>query len=379
MRLILVGNYPPDRQQSMERFSKMLEAGFIEAGHEVNVWKPCAVFGKLAATTVSGVGKWLGYLDKWVIFPIALRVRSSSGEGTYYHICDHSNAPYLAHLPAGRSSITCHDVLAIRGALGHVDAFCPASRFGRIFQKWILRGLAGAPRLAAVSGLTMRQLKELLPGGGGTGEWRVIHNAFNGDFFPMHKKEAKPLLEKSGVDVAVGFILHVGSDLARKNRRMLLGMASLLVGKWDGKICFAGHGMDVELRKEAERLGLVDRVVEVQGPDHDTLVALYSSCEAFVFPSYSEGFGWPLIEAQACGAPVIASNVEPMPEVSGGAAIHANPDDVCAFAEALLSLREDGIREKTIAGGLKNSERFTRENMVRDYYELITGKDGGVC
>jgi glycosyltransferase involved in cell wall biosynthesis len=108
----------------------------------------------------------------------------------------------------------------------------------------------------------------------------------------------------------------------------------------------------------------------VPKPDHETLCALYSLAHAFVFPSLSEGFGWPLIEAQACGVPVIASNIEPLPEVSGGAALHVSPQDAPAFAAALQSLADSAVRNSLVERGLQNAVRYDLATMIDGYLAL---------
>jgi glycosyltransferase involved in cell wall biosynthesis len=374
--IVLIGNYPPDRQQSMERFTVMLANGLRKSDVTVEVWKPTVCFGRIAKSTISGFGKWLGYIDKWILFPIVLRLMRWKYKAYRFHICDHSNAPYLAHLPQARSSITCHDVLAIRGAIGHADAYCPASRMGKILQRWILSNLLRAQHVASVSDMTMRQLTQLanrdLPREG----WSVILNGFNAPFSPIPIDIANQQLEPFGITESTRFILHVGSDLTRKNRGALLDMVVAIGAAWDGVICFAGHPMENQLRSKAQSLGLTDRIIEVLSPDHETLVALYSRCDAFIFPSYSEGFGWPVIEAQACGAPVIASNIEPMPEVSGGAAIHASPDNVQEFVDAFIRLQNPTERETLIQRGFENCKRFEVDIMIEKYRKLILGEDG---
>jgi len=147
-------------------------------------------------------------------------------------------------------------------------------------------------------------------------------------------------------------------------------MVYMLGGRWSGNIYFAGEGPDKEILARIEALGLRERVRFIVKPSHSTLVALYSRCEAFIFPSYSEGFGWPVIEAQACGAPVIASNIEPMPEVSGGAALHADPSDPEAFGEALLILKNLSTRALLVQKGVDNSRRFEPSHMIQAYLNL---------
>ena len=376
MQIILVRNYLPDKQESMKRFGDMLELGFEKAGIGVISWFPMVFFGRLMTTT-HGIGKWLGYIDKWVLFPFVIRYKlmrdTSRKPDTYYHICDHSNAMYLKHLPEEKAGITCHDVLAIRGALGFADAYTPASPFGKILQKWILKNLIQARKLACVSHLTYCQLNELVPSADlSKKKWVVIHNAFNANFRPMAAEDSRPLLANVQVDVSVPFILHVGSALPRKNRNMLVNMMVTLGKRWSGNICFAGQAIDDKLKNYIAEKGLSERVVSVLKPDHATLVALYSSCQAFVFPSFSEGFGWPVIEAQACGAPVIASNIEPMPEVSGGAAFHANPHRAADFADALLSLQDTELRKQLINKGFENVCKFTLPLMIQKYLELYS-------
>ncbi len=375
MTIILIGNYPPDQQESMERFTQMLERGFRVAGLKTEVWRPIPLLGAKFRKTTSGLGKWMGYIDKWVIFPLLLQWRLLGKRflqsHVRFHICDHSNAPYLNYLPADRTVITCHDVLAIRGAMGFADAYCEASTFGKLLQKWILFHLSNAKTLASVSQLTLNQLMEL---SGSQGKykknWCIIYNAFNADFKPTNTKKSQELLSEVALDLQKPYILHVGSGLPRKNRKMLLDMVHALGNQWDGYIYFAGQPLDASLLSHAKKLGLQDRVHAVVKPSHTLLVALYSSCQALIFPSFSEGFGWPVIEAQACGAPVIASNKEPMPEVSGGAAIHVNPYNPHEFAQALLSLNDEAFRADLIQRGFQNIQRFETAKIINAYLDL---------
>ncbi|MBO0933189.1 glycosyltransferase family 4 protein [Fibrella aquatilis] len=375
MRIILLGNYLPDRQQSMHRFALMLQEGLEKAAVQTEIWYPTLLFGKLTKSTTSGLGKWLSYLDKWVVFSLLVWWRvnvSRRGEKDLrFHICDHSNAPYLGVLPTDRTVITCHDVLAIRGALGHADAYCPASKTGKIYQKWILKHLTSARKIAAVTQTTLNQLQVLAPVNRQPEQrWLTIHNAFNAPFAPTVSTEAQHLLSRAGLQTDKPFILYVGSDLPRKNRSMLLDMVAQLGDQWQGSICYAGQAVEGRLVDHARKLNLQERVVSVARPDHATLQALYSHCEALVFPSFSEGFGWPVIEAQACEAPVISSTLAPMPEVSGGAALFADPTRPHEFARALLTLQDARVRSQLIEQGRSNCTRFSDQAMISAYLDL---------
>ena len=374
-QIILIGNYLPDKQESMQRFAKMLDIGFQNANIKSEIWYPKIIFGSSIKNPNKGFDKWLGYIDKWVLFPIILRWRLlkcyMQNTQTKFHICDHSNAPYLNQLPLVHTSVTCHDVLAIRSGLGYSDNHVTTSHLGKLLQEWILKSLIKSKKLASVSQFTLDQLIALAPYTNREQfDWRVIHNAFNAKFWPMQVMQAKQVLAKAKIDLSESFLLHVGSGLPRKNRSLILKMVYILGDRWLGNICFAGEGPDKELLSIVEDLCLSERVKFVVNPNHDTLVALYSTCEAFIFPSYSEGFGWPVIEAQACGAPVIASNAEPMPEVSGGAALHVDPSDPKAFAKALVALQHSSTRTSLVQQGFANSQRFELSHMMEAYLDL---------
>lgn len=374
VRVVLIGNYKPDGQESMARFTLMLKTGLEQNNVAAEVWYPTIFFGKFSKSTLRGVGKWLGYIDKWLIFPVVMRWNRIGKKDTYFHICDHSNAPYVPHLPKGRTSITCHDVLAIRGALGFKDAYCPATRTGKVFQNWILSNLLKADKIASVSHFTHNQLVDLNKGVAKPG-WQVIHNGFNAGFEVLADSEWKQLLTQNGQSrlLEKPYILHVGSNLQRKNRKMLLNMVAALGDRWNGNVCFTGQPMNDELKTLAAQLHLTDRVIEVVKPPHKYLEALINGAQVFVFPSFSEGFGWPVSEAQACGTPVIASSLQPMPEVGGDGAWYADPYNADEFAETLLKIVNSSEQQVTdvVDKGFKNVLRFDTALMIQRYLKLI--------
>lgn len=380
----MIGNYAKDRQMSMTLFANLLKNGYIQAGHQAEIWLPSIFFGYLAGNnTLSGIGKWLAYLDKWLVFPVVLMLRrclpSNRGRAVRFHICDHSNVIYLRYLPNEKTVVSCHDVLAIRGALGHKDAYCEASKFGLILQKWILGGLLKSRKLAAVSATTLRQLNELdASGNAARCDRRLVLNAFNEVFEPVPAEKVTEILKTNHTHIEGPFILHIGSSLPRKNRKMLVQMLDLLKTEWNGKVVFAGQEPEPELKQMIQDKGLEDRVILIKRPGYDTLNALYSSCAAFVFPSYSEGFGWPVIEAQACGAPVIASSIEPIPEVSGGGAILCHPDQPEEFAAAFRTLADGQIRNELVQKGFVNCGRFKPERMIQEYLNFHLNTDGKI-
>jgi hypothetical protein len=99
MRVLLIGNHESDGQESMQRFAAFMAQGLRQAGHEARVVKPRASLGQLHISG-EGFGKWLGYVDKFGLFPLVLK--SEIKWADVVHICDHSNSLYTKSVLSGR-------------------------------------------------------------------------------------------------------------------------------------------------------------------------------------------------------------------------------------------------------------------------------------
>jgi glycosyltransferase involved in cell wall biosynthesis len=138
------------------------------------------------------------------------------------------------------------------------------------------------------------------------------------------------------------------------------------------QLVFAGAALPQDLIALAKELNVFDRVVQVVNPGVETLKALYNRAVALLFPSRYEGFGWPPIEAQACGCPVIGSDIPPLVEVLGQSAVLKPVEDEAGMAESICRMVTDReycnqLRER----GLENVEaRFQTARMVSEYVSL---------
>lgn len=114
------------------------------------------------------------------------------------------------------------------------------------------------------------------------------------------------------------------------------------------------------LQDQADALGLADRVKFLDYVTYDQLPILLNQSLAFVYPSLWEGFGFPVLEAMACGAPVITSKLSSLPEVAGDAAILVNPYQTAEIAAAMTQLvRDQQARQQLRSAGLAQAERFS--------------------
>ena len=366
--VLLIGNYPADRQQSMQRFAIMLLQGLTDAGIPAEMIQPKPYLGRIQIAG-SFVAKWLGYVDKFLLFPWQLRRRLSASVGVV-HICDHSNAMYGAHVRSQPVVISCHDLLAVRGALGE-ETDCPASLTGKVLQRWIVAGLEKADLIVCASQATLADAQRLVSRENGMPKLEVITLGLSYPYRKLPLEEARARLATSSI---IGpdkpFVLHVGSNSRRKNREGVLRIFARCKEKWNGSLVFAGEPLTESLRSLGRQLGVADRIVEVPETANELLEALYNCATALLFPSTCEGFGWPIAEAHACGCPVICTDREPMIEVAGDAGLRHALDDEAGFAADLLRLTNPLERERESAKALENAKRFSAAHMISEYCEL---------
>lgn len=177
------------------------------------------------------------------------------------------------------------------------------------------------------------------------------------------------------------FFLSVGVLAPQKNLERVIrafagvedGAARLvLVGR------AAGRYADGVLRPLARELGVERRVVFVGHTNDEALRTLYHAAVALIYPSLGEGFGLPIVEAMACGCPVVTSTVSSMPEVAGDAAILVNPRDTDEIAGAMSRvLATPGLRERLAERGRARAVAFTWDEAARRtlrcYDEAVQG------
>jgi glycosyltransferase involved in cell wall biosynthesis len=173
------------------------------------------------------------------------------------------------------------------------------------------------------------------------------------------------------------YILFVGNNVPGKNlenlvsafnhlkrkyniphQLVLVGSIDLLKGRKELLLAAIQQATEIEIDKDIVFTGFVE---------HTELPSLYSGASVFVFPSYCESFGMPLLEAMACGTPVVTSNISAMPEVVGDAGILVNPYDVEEIAEAVYRvLSKPSLREKLVEKGLERVKHFSWEKAAKN-------------
>ena len=366
MRLLLIGNYPLDRAGSMDRYAEMLRRELSARGHTVQIERPAAWFGRLL--TRGTAGKYLGYLDKYLLYPWRLRGLARGWDRV--HICDQANAVYLPYLPPG-SSITCHDVIAIEAAAGslpHAEVGRRVSGTGRVQQAWIRKHLVHAQRIVAVSHATAARLRAM----GTLGEIHVIHNALHRPFQPASAASVASIRSRADLPENSRYWLHVGGNQWYKNRLGALRIFARLrrrAGFEALQLIMAGAPWTEEMRVFVRQEGIEAVVRPLLDISDDGLEALYTGAEALLFPSLTEGFGWPVIEAQSCGTLVITSDREVLREIAGDGAIFIDPTSPQAAEAVMIAAWES--REEVRLRGLNNVHRFAAAPLMQAYEDFF--------
>jgi glycosyltransferase involved in cell wall biosynthesis len=205
---------------------------------------------------------------------------------------------------------------------------------------------------------------------------KVIHHGV-GPAYRRQDPQAAAELVANKYGVSKEYVLTVGTVVPHKNLLTLVEAMRIL--RQRGKLSFqlsvvgAKGWKNARLHEAVRRSGLTGEDVRFLGfvPEED-LPVLYSGSCAFVFPSLYEGFGLPLVEAMACGVPVVASNTSSIPEVVGEAALLVPPTQPEAFAEAILRVRSDkDLRRTMIERGLRRAACFHWDKTARQLLECM--------
>ncbi len=185
---------------------------------------------------------------------------------------------------------------------------------------------------------------------------------------------ARLVLEKYRL-ISKSYLIHVGTVHPRKNlRRLIRAWAALGAAKGACKLVLAGGPGwgKVDLQGEVERLGAGDSVRLIGYISDEEKSVLIRMARAYVFPSLHEGFGFPVLEAQSVGVPVLCSNTSSLPEIAGKAALTFDPLDVGALTGALHSILSDDALAATLAAdGVRNVSRFSWGDCARHVLDAL--------
>jgi glycosyltransferase involved in cell wall biosynthesis len=282
-----------------------------------------------------------------------------------------------------RTVVTIHDMGYMRFPESHTPA---QRRYLRLSTRW---GARTASQLIAISNTTRDDLARYA--GAPLNKISVVHHGVSPRFRPVEDHDLI-VATQAKYGIRSPYFLYVGTIQPRKNLARLLEAFATASRDWglgagstdsnpqsttpNPQLVIAGkHGW---LTGEIERQSM-----QIFGPDNPAvrftgyiadqdLPALLSGALAFVFPSLYEGFGMPLLEAMACGTPVLASATSALPEIAGDAALLVDPEDTAAIADGLVRLRNDTVlRADLRERGLARAAQFTWERCAQETLAVL--------
>jgi glycosyltransferase involved in cell wall biosynthesis len=296
-----------------------------------------------------------------------------------FHIVDHSDAHIVRWLKkAGKPVVvTCHDLINFvypENLQGSVRLPILSDHLGY----YSIEGMKQADAIVAVSSETAKNIDKILhiePD-----RVTVIPNAVDSLFQPMPQEEIKAFRQELNVSPDTFCLLNVGGNHPRKNLSGILKALKLI--KQQGlsiQLWKVSDDFKAEDKYYIQSNDLKDSIKYLGYLDKSTLVKVYNATDALVAPSFHEGFGITLLEAMACGTPVISSNVSAMPEVVGEAGILVDPYRDQVIAEAVRRLYNNPVYCQELSHkGLQRVRSFTwekvAEQMAKVYEKVLSRK-----
>jgi glycosyltransferase involved in cell wall biosynthesis len=344
--------------RSTSRYTDALATGF--AGRDELVVPFSTGPGPLSRIKV--LSRLDDYARRWIRQPIAVRGLPAD----VFHLVD-DNGPVARWLPSRRTVITRHDMIPLLAHSGEIPYNGPR------WYLWRFRAtVADLRRVAAVVCPTDAARQDVIRLAG-VDESRVyvIHHGVDRHFRELPPERVAQVRRGLGLDSG-HLLLHVGTGIFYKNVAATLEtLSALREAGMDAKIAIVGAPLGPQERALCGRLGLDRAVHELGAVDDEQLVELYNAADVLLFPSFAEGFGWPVLEAMACGTPVVASDIPALREVGGDAALYGSPRDPHALAEAVRSIvgsdhRAAALRE----AGRARAAHLTWERAIDGYEEL---------
>lgn len=267
-----------------------------------------------------------------------------------------------------RQVVTIHDC----AFLDHPEHFSPA--FARWYA-WLMPKLARrVAKIITVSEFSKSRLVDRLKIA--PEKVAVVANGVDERFSPQPPDRIEEVRAK--YQLPQRYVLAVGSVEPRKNLAMLLKAWQIIAADHPGITLVIAGATNLRSFREIDLDTQLSRVLFTGYVDYADLPAIYSSAELFVYPSLYEGFGLPVLEAMACGRPVICSHATALPEVAGDAAEYVVPTQLESFVHGIGSLLDDPQRQSVLRqASLLRARHFSWDRTAEQTHRVLVAVAGG--
>lgn len=380
-RVAVVCDFPEENWPSMDLVGEMLFE-YLQTNHSesITATRICPSMRRRLSLIRKGPGNLFNadrFLNRFWDYPRWLRRRRE--EFDLFHVVDHSYGQLVHQLPSHRTVVTCHDLDAFRCILGLENG--SRSSLLKGLARHVLSGFRKAARITCVSRATRDELLShgLFPPDRVVVVPNGVHPAFGRDPDPLADLEAARLLGHGSANAAD--ILHVGSTISRKRIDVLLRIVAAVRKEFkEARLIRVGGDFTAAQHGLVQQLELADSVIVLPFLQRSVLAAIYRRAALLLLPSDSEGFGLPVVEAMACGTPVVVSDLPVLREVGGEAAAYCPVTAVPSWSAACMELlyerheqpdRWSGRRTAGIAQAARYSWAEYAKRMVALYHEVL--------
>jgi glycosyltransferase involved in cell wall biosynthesis len=368
LSVAVLHNYGDERQPSMRLYADRLGNALVREGIGVTRVRPPSVVPPAWRRTATWAKVDI-HVGRFVVYPRLVRELDTD----VIHVIDHGQAYLLNGLDASRTVVTCHDVILLALAHGRIGS-TPVPPVALQILKFSLELMKRAAAIVADSEQTKRDLVSFI----GIPAHRIVVIApgLNQPFSPDAERGAA-MRRRYGLGEGP-LVLHIGRTFYKNISGVIRVVHRLRTDGIPARFVRTGKPLSGVERALAERLGVVDAIVELGGVPDEDLPALYNAADLLLFPSLYEGFGWPPLEAMASGTPVVCSRSGSLGDVVGNAALTADPEDFETLAWHAGSVLTDAkLRATLIERGLEHTKQFSwqraAQELIAVYRNVVAG------
>jgi glycosyltransferase involved in cell wall biosynthesis len=299
--------------------------------------------------------------------------KAASEAGCQILHCTSNTAPLNCKIPV---VVTLHDIIYMESNYLRILTGSATSyqKFGNVYRKLVVpRVVKMSQKIITVSHFEKNRIGEFF-GIKGDNRLTAVYNGVSQHFKPI-TEEAELKRVKEKYHLPDHFFFFLGNTDPKKNTKGTLKAFSDFLKQTgtDYKLVMLDYDRN-ELEKLLDEIGdknLIDRIVLTGYVINTDLPAIYGQSKVFLYPSLRESFGIPMLEAMACGVPVITSNTSSMPEVAGNAAFIIDPFKPEEITEAIVKLvNNEELRAKLIDKGLEQAAKFSWKAMAQSVLEI---------
>jgi len=348
------GRYAEGDLVGVGKYIQNLVSGVVKKGYT------CIVFySKKPKYTIAGTGVILKSINRYHFEQVLLPAALKKYKVDLYHATGNNGIPFFCPVP---SVLTVHDIIPLE--IKDYFSYSPLPVLSKLSYSFRLKtSLLKATKIVTDSNFVKTELIKKL---------NVMPGKIQTIYLGTPEVSSKGKLPSNLIGKK--YILNHGGMDIRKNQETLI-KSFAIVHKQNKEIKLVITGENIRIKKQLKnlisKLDLTDSVIFTGYVEDESLGSIIKNSLMICYPSLSEGFGFPILEAFSFGVPVISSNTSSIPELAEGASVLINPNDEKQIADAILRvLKDNKLADRLKKAGLERAKNFSWEKCINEYLNL---------